>query len=153
MIMIQLLCINSYESTNFVFIKWHLQFYFSFYFFAGSDFFEDGLIPAHEKAPRPPNRKKHDEMLNELSTKIKELEDTRGKANERLRVTRDLASGLRDRRDRVSSEKADLEDRINVVNKAFEAKKDALQKLKWSYVINSEEALDQQVLFTYYCTF
>ena len=85
-------------------------------------------------------------MLNELSTKIKELEDTRGKANERLRVTRDLASGLRDRRDRVSSEKADLEDRINVVNKAFEAKKDALQKLKWSYVINSEEALDQQVL-------
>ena len=89
-------------------------------------------------------------MLNELSTKIKELEDTRGKANERLRVTRDLASGLRDRRDRVSSEKADLEDRINVVNKAFEAKKDALQKLKWSYVINSEEALDQQVLFTTY---
>ena len=85
-------------------------------------------------------------MLNDLSTKLKELEDARGKANERLRVTRELVSGLRDRRDRVSSEKADLEDRINIVNKAFEAKKDALQKLKWSYVINSEEALDQQVL-------
>ena len=85
-------------------------------------------------------------MLNDLSTKLKELEDTRGKANERLRVSRDLVSGLRDRREKVSSEKADLEDRINIVNKAFEAKKDALQKLKWSYVINSEEALDQQVL-------
>ena len=111
----------------------------------GLDFMDDGTISSQEKAPRPPNRKKHDELVIELSTQLKKLEDARQKSNEKLRVTRELVSGLRDRRDRVGSEKADIEDRINVVNKAFEAKKDALQKLKWSYVINSEEALDQQV--------
>ena len=117
--------------------------------FSGIDYFEDSTNPAHEKAPRPPpnpNRKKHDEKISELSAKLKKLEDDRQKASERLRVSRELVSGLRDRRDRLASDKSDLEDRINVVNKGFEVKKDALQKLKWSYVIDSEEALDQQVL-------
>ena len=81
---------------------------------------------------------------------MKKLEDDRQKASERLRVSRELVSGLRDRRDRVASDKSDLEDRINVVNKGFEVKKDALQKLKWSYVIDSEEALDQQVFIEGY---
>ena len=116
--------------------------------FTGIDYFEDSTNPAHEKAPpRPPNpnRKKHDEQVSELTAKLKKLEDSRQKATERLRVSRELVSGLRDRRDRLASDKSDLEDRINVVSKGFEAKKDALQKLKWSYVIDSEEALDQQV--------
>ena len=86
-----------------------------------------------------------------MSAKLKKLEDDRQKASERLRVSRELVSGLRDRRDRLASDKADLDDRINVVNKGFEAKKDALQKLKWSYVIDSEEALDQQVCLQINC--
>ena len=117
-----------------------------FFIFSGIDYFEDSTNTAHEKAPRPPNRKKHDELVSELSAKLKTLEDTRQKASERLRVSRELVSGLRDRRDRLATDKSDLDDRVNVVNKGFEAKKDALQKLKWSYVIDSEEALDQQVL-------
>jgi chromosome segregation ATPase len=101
--------------------------------------------PTNEKAPRPPNRKKHDENMTNLAATIKDLEDKKAKGNERLRVLRDLIGGLRDRRERIQSEKADLEERLNVINKSFEDKKDAMQRLKLGFVVTSEEALDQQV--------
>ncbi len=96
--------------------------------------------------PRPPNRKKHDEQVSEFNAKIKDLEDKRHKANERLRTNREWVSGFREKRDRISSEKADLDDKLNVINKAVETKKDAIQKLKANFVVTSEEALDQQVI-------
>ena len=103
------------------------------------------ISPPNEKAPRPPNRKKHEEQMSELSAKIKELDDAKQKSNDRLRFARESVSGFREKRDRISAEKADLEDKLNVINKALEAKKDAVQRLKNSFVVTSEEALDQQV--------
>lgn len=98
-----------------------------------------------EKAPRPPNRKKHEEQVADLSGKIKSLEDLRQKANDKLRTSRDAVAGFRDRRDRISTDKADLDDKLNVINKAVETKKDALQRLKTNFFVTSEEALDHQV--------
>ena len=103
------------------------------------------ISPSNEKAPRPPNRKRHEEQISELAGKIKELDDAKQKANDKLRFARETVSGFREKRDRISAEKADLEDKLNVINKALEAKKDTVQKLKNSFVVTSEEALDQQV--------
>ena len=103
------------------------------------------ITPSNEKAPRPPNRKKHEEQMSDLGAKIKELDDAKQKANDRLRFARESVSGFREKRDRISAEKADLEDKLNVINKALEAKKDAVQRLKNNFVVTSEEALDQQV--------
>ena len=103
------------------------------------------ITPPNEKAPRPPNRKRHEEQISELTTNIKELEDEKQKANDKLRFAREIVSGFREKRDRISTEKADLEDKLNVISKAFEAKKDTVQRLKNSFVVTSEEALDQQV--------
>ena len=85
--------------------------------------------------------------MSELSAKIKELDDAKQKSNDRLRFARESVSGFREKRDRISAEKADLEDKLNVINKALEAKKDAVQRLKNSFVVTSEEALDQQVCY------
>ena len=78
--------------------------------------------------PRPPNRKRHEEQISELTTKIKEFDDAKQKANDKLRFAREIVSGFREKRDRISAEKADLEDKLNVISKALEAKKDAVQR-------------------------
>lgn len=85
--------------------------------------------------------------MAELSGKIKSLEDLRQKANDKLRTSRDAVAAFRDRRDRISAEKADLDDKLNVINKAVETKKDALQRLKTNFFVASEEALDHQVKY------
>ena len=89
--------------------------------------------------------------MTDLAAKIKEIEDSRQKANEKLRATRELVSGIRERRERVSADKADLDEKLNFVTKAFEAKKDAMQRHKSNFVVSSEEALDQQVDFFFTC--
>ena len=83
--------------------------------------------------------------MTELSTKIKALEDARGKANEKMRLAREAVGGYHEQRDRISSEKSELEEELTVINKAVETKKDALQRLKMAFVVASEEALNQQV--------
>lgn len=88
--------------------------------------------------------------MTDLAAKIKEIEDSRQKANEKLRATRELVSGIRERRERVSADKADLDEKLNFVTKAFEAKKDAMQRHKSNFVVSSEEALDQQVDFFFF---
>ena len=110
---------------------------------------------AFEGPPKAPNRKKHEEQVQELALKIKALEDARQKAAEKLRLTRENVGGFRDRRDRISAEKADLDEKFNVINKTVETKKEALQRLKNNFVVTSEEALDQQVSFDFlrFCEF
>ena len=68
-----------------------------------------------EKAPRPPNRKRHEEQVTELSSKIKVLEDNRSKQNERLRMCRESVGNFRERRDRISAQKFDLDEKLNVL--------------------------------------
>ena len=110
-------------------------------------FILDTIMNGSITPPRPPNRKRHEEQISELTTKIKEFDDAKQKANDKLRFAREIVSGFREKRDRISAEKADLEDKLNVISKALEAKKDAVQRLKNSFVVTSEEALDQQVKF------
>ena len=99
----------------------------------------------NEKAPRPPNRKRNEEQLAELTSKIKELEDAKQKYSEKLRVLREQVNCLRDRRDQISGQKYDVDEKWNVITKSVETKKDALQRLKAAFVVTSEDALDQQV--------
>merc|ERR1712062_615013 len=112
-----------------------------------SESIEDTIMNGSITPPRPPNRKGHEEQISELTTKIKEFDDAKQKANDKLRFAREIVSGFREKRERISAEKADLEDKLNVISKALEAKKDAVQRLKNSFVVTSEEALDQQVKF------
>jgi len=99
----------------------------------------------NEKAPRPPNRKRNEEQLAELTSKIKELEDAKQKYSEKLRVVREQVNSLRDRRDQISGQKYDVDEKWNVITKSVETKKDALQRLKAAFVVTSEDALDQQI--------
>ena len=103
------------------------------------------VVPNMERAPRPPNRKKHEEQVNDITSKIKSLEDSRQKQNERLRVARESVGNFREWRDRISAQKFDLDEKLNVINKTVEAKKEAIQKLKSAFVVISEDALNQQV--------
>ena len=98
-----------------------------------------------EKAPRPPNRKKNEEQLADLTSKIKELEDAKQKSSEKLRMAREQVNNLRDRRDQVSGQKFDVDEKLNVINKSVDTKKDVLQKLKSAFIVISEDALDHQV--------
>ena len=98
-----------------------------------------------EKAPRPPNRKKNDEELADLTVKIKELEDAKQKSSEQLRLAREQVNCFRDRRDQISGQKYDVDEKLNVINKSVEVKKDVLQRLKAAFVVISEDKLDDQV--------
>merc|ERR1712129_247041 len=75
-----------------------------------------------EKAPRPPNRKKNDEELADLTVKIKELEDAKQKSSEQLRLAREQVNCFRDRRDQISGQKYDVDEKLNVINKSVEVK-------------------------------
>ena len=105
-----------------------------------------------EKAPRPPNRKKNDEELADLTVKIKELEDAKQKSSEQLRLAREQVNCFRDRRDQISGQKYDVDEKLNVINKSVEVKKDVLQRLKAAFVVISEDKLDDQVSTYLLCT-
>ena len=77
--------------------------------------------------------------------KIKELEDAKQKSSEKLRMAREQVNNLRDRRDQVSGQKFDVDEKLNVINKSVDTKKDVLQKLKSAFIVISEDALDHQV--------
>ena len=98
-----------------------------------------------EKAPRPPNRKKNEEQLADLTAKIKDLEDAKQKSSEKLRVVREQVNIFRDRRDQISGQKFDVVEKLNVINKSVDSKKDVLQRLKAAFVVISEDKLDEQV--------
>ena len=60
-------------------------------------------------------------------------------------MAREQVNNLRDRRDQVSGQKFDVDEKLNVINKSVDTKKDVLQKLKSAFIVISEDALDHQV--------
>ncbi len=62
-------------------------------------------------------------------------------------MIRESMNGLRDKRERLQADRSQIEDRLAVVNKAFDSKRNAMQKVKSNMVVPNEEALDQQVAF------
>ena len=94
--------------------------------------------------------------MADLTVKIKELEDAKQKSSEQLRLAREQVNCFRDRRDQISGQKYDVDEKLNVINKSVEVKKDVLQRLKAAFVVISEDKLDDQVstLTIYsYCIF
>ncbi|XP_059086547.1 uncharacterized protein LOC131883179 [Tigriopus californicus] len=104
-----------------------------------------GWPPVNPIAPRPPNRPAHERLLDELQTRLSQKEDRRKFLQERFRGLREAQTRLKADRERIGEERTLVDDRLVVINKEVENKRNQLQKLRTGLSYLREEEIQNQI--------
>lgn len=87
-------------------------------------------LPSPSHHPRPPNRVKHEQQMEQLGGYIGKAEAERGSLINRVRIKRGQLGEVRESREHLNSDKPRVFDQLETLNKDVRMKGDLVQKLR-----------------------
>jgi len=95
--------------------------------------------------PRPPNRVKHEQQMEQLGTFIGKAEAERGSLINKVREKRGELDSVRKERDAIACDKARVFDHLEYYNKEVRLKGDLVQKLRSGLSYGRLEEIEEQI--------
>ena len=94
---------------------------------------------------RPPNKKKHEEHLEELNQLISSKESTKRELVDQLRSAKDQLAAVREDRETFNNRKNEVFEKLDFINKEAQKKGEQVQKLRSGVIYSAEAEVDQQI--------
>jgi uncharacterized coiled-coil DUF342 family protein len=100
---------------------------------------------SRERHIRPPNRRRHEEQLDELQNLIAQKDDRRRGLLEEARSAREQLADAKHERDRLNAQKTTVYEELDAVNKEVQKQDENVRRLRGSIVYRSEPEVDAQI--------
>ena len=102
-------------------------------------------VSSEKAAVKAPNKKKHEEHLEEINALIQAKEREKRNVVEQLRTDREQLATVRNSKDALNQERASVFEELEVINKKALKEGDKVQKLRGGIVYQTEQEIDQQI--------
>jgi uncharacterized coiled-coil DUF342 family protein len=103
------------------------------------------IFLSRERHIRPPNRRRHEEQLDELQNLIAQKDDRRRGLLEEARSAREQLADAKHERDRLNAQKTTVYEELDAVNKEVQKQDENVRRLRGSIVYRSEPEVDAQI--------
>ena len=94
---------------------------------------------------RAPNKKRHEEQIDEIHVLLALKEENKRKVVETLRVDRDLLTNIRNQKEEIHVNKNAVFEKLDFVNKEAQKMIEKVQKVRGGIVYQTELEIDQQI--------
>jgi len=102
-------------------------------------------LPSPSHHPKPPNRVKHEQQIEQLVSYIGKAEAERGGLVNRVRIKRNQLAVVREEREVINSDKARVFDQLEYYNKEVRVKGDLVQKLRSGLSYGRVDEIEEQI--------